>query len=609
MPTEYSTLELNYSYKKVEYQEYEIKYSYDLIAYQLAEYNFIYNIEASDHTTAQEIRGYWSDHTQIVGNNLPVWHAGRYSQTSNYQQVLNSYGMFHEENRSYYGNLRKNMFIGTAETDDIYSGHICSYPKETPDIADRQNPNLIYNSDFSIPGRALSDMPCGWSLDKSSGAIAKIDSTYGLSAGNALKIQTDSGQYVSAYQSYNYSIPKGQDMVLSAMVNVPNNSSTVDTNASGSASLIMEALYIDGTVERSSVSIPLSTTETGYLETNLTGTNTSVHISYWQRIYTDLNLQKPTAFIKCYINSDYSNSTSDFLFYADCIQLEDGNRPTRWKKPVTDSTPWIYTDYNYLPSEYTVYSNNTSDYSYSAIVLNSNTSYLHSRPKTTLFYTVDDEQFYYEAIPTRLVSVNTSTENGANKNINGYTAGVYDTLISNIQYVVDPYDSSKIKKKSFELNDDYGSYSVAERDFFGTNPYEYTVLKDHYSSGNITYNLDIKSLTFNGKNIVAFCKESLNSDIYYTFKFIKPHKAMTGTYFECVQDYRVSDSTKDIFTGIETGNVEFNFIGKLNGEKNKFIIEASNGIKYEALFAYDYYIDVGNGQFLTREKYDQICIT
>ena len=86
MPTEYSTLELNYSYKKVEYQEYEIKYSYDLIDYSILEYDLVYSIEALAHTNTSAMQGYWSDHTQIVGNNLPLWHAGRYSQTGTYQQ-------------------------------------------------------------------------------------------------------------------------------------------------------------------------------------------------------------------------------------------------------------------------------------------------------------------------------------------------------------------------------------------------------------------------------------------------------------------------------------------------------------------------------------------
>ena len=609
MGIEYAFFELEYSYKKVEYQEYDIKYSYGLLPYQLAKIETIYSFSANAHTNTGSMTGHWSDHTQLIGNNLPLWHAGRYNQTSNYQQFLNAFGMGEEDNYSFFTDTRKNTFLDTVDLDDVYSGHICSYPKELPDLSDRQGLNLIYNSDFSIPARALDSTPCGWAIDKSSGAIAQLNSSYGLSAGNALEVKTDSGQYATAYQSYNLSYPKGQDLVLSAMVNVPNNSSSTDSLASGSASMIMEALYIDGSVERSSVSIPLSTTETGYLETNLTGTNTSVHIAQWQKINTKITLSKPSVLIKCYINSNYSNNTSNFLFYTDCVQLEQGATSTRWKKSDSDALPWISSNRNYLPPRYNVYSNNTSDYTYSAVALNSNTSYIHSRPKTQLYYTVNEDQFYYQAVPTRLVSVNTSAATGISRNIKGIVADKYDPLILNAQYIVDPSDSSKIKKQSFELNDDYGSYAIAERDYFGTDPYEYTVLKDHYSSGSTDYALEIRGLTFNGDNIIAFCKESIDSNIYYTFKFIKPKKRFNGDYFECMQDYRVSDSTKDIFTGVETGSVKFNFVSKLEGEKNKFIIEASDGTKYEALFAYDYYIDAGNGQFLTREKYDQICIT
>ncbi len=609
MATEYSTLELNYGYKKVEYEEYELKYSYGLIPYSLAEYEIIYNADASTHASTGSMVGHWSDHTQLISNNLPLWHAGRYNQTSNYQQFLNSLSMGEEDNYNFFTNVRKNSFLATADLDDIYSGHICSYPKEAPDNSDRVNSNLIYNSNFSILSRGLEPMPCGWALDKSTEAIAKTNSLYGLSAGNALEVRTNSSQYAAIYQSRELRYPKGQDLVLSLMVNVPNKLSSVDNLASGSANLMMEAIYVDGSVERSSVSIPLSTTESGYLESSLTGANTYVDISNWQRISTTLNLSKPSILIKCHIVSNYSNNTSDFLFYADCMQLEEGSLATRWKKSNRDVVSWVYSDLNYVPSRYNVYSNNTSNYTYNAVSLNSNTSYLYSRPKTQLHYTINQDQFYYQAIPTRLISVNTSSSVGASKNIKGIVVDVYDPLILNAQYIVDPSDSSKIKKQSFELNDDYGSYAIAERDYFGTNPYEYTVLKDHYSSGSTDYSLEIRALTFNEDTLVAFCKEFIDSTDYYTFKFIKPEKRLKGTYFECIQDYRVSDTTKDIFTGVETGTTKFNSISKLEGEKNKFIIEASDGIKYEALFAYDYYTDAGNGQFLTREKYDQICIT
>ena len=80
-------------------------------------------------------------------------------------------------------------------------------------------------------------------------------------------------------------------------------------------------------------------------------------------------------------------------------------------------------------------------------------------------------------------------------------------------------------------------------------------------------------------------------------------------YLSSVGGHLRRNAQKDILTGIEVGSVKFNSLSKLEGEKNTFIIEASNGIKYEALFAYDYYVDLSNGQFVTREKYDQICIT
>ena len=220
-----------------------------------------------------------------------------------------------------------------------------------------------------MPERALDYSPCGWTIDKSSGATVKLNNLYPLSAQSSLEIKTNSGEYASVYQTYYGNYPKFQDMVLSAFVNVPNNSSALDSNSTGNISLVLEALYTDGTIGRSLANIPLSTTESGYLESNLTGTNTSVSISYWKKIETTLNLNKPASLFKCFINSNYSNSTSNILFYTDCIQLEEGNKSSRWKKRAQDTTPWIYVDDNYIPAEYNVYSNNTSQYQYREIVL------------------------------------------------------------------------------------------------------------------------------------------------------------------------------------------------------------------------------------------------
>ena len=610
MPVEYSTLELNYSYKKVEYQEYEIKYVYDLIAYQVANYDLVYNIDASAHATTGSLSGHWSDHTQIICNNLPLWHAGRYNQTSNYQQVINSFAINSESNYDFFTNIRKNSFLTTANNDDIYSGHVADYPKNIPDDSELLSNNLLYNSDFSIPARALSDMPCMWSSSKSTGASIKLNTTYSLSAGNSLEISTNSGEHATVYQSYGFTFAEGQDATLSAMVNVPNSSGDVDANASGSANLMLEVLYVDGTVDIARVDIPLSTTETGYLETNLTGSNTSVHISQWQRLTTSLNFNKPVVNTRCSINSNYKNNTSDFKFYADCLQLEVGDRASSWKKYYGDNLPWIIDSTKYLPNRYDIYSNNTSSYTSQSIILNSNTSYIEVYPKTPLYFTVDENQFFHESIPTRIVSVETSTNAGISTTRHGVATNVYDTVINSVEYLVDPLDPSKIKKQAFGLRDNYGSFSIAERDYFGNSLYDFTILKDHYSSGNISYSLSIKAITMYNSNVLAFCREELESDVYYTFKFISPERGFKKNYFECIQDYKVSDATKDIFTGVENNGVVFNFIGKIDGENNRFVVSASDDTTYEILFAYDYYINASSpGHFLTREKYDQICIT
>jgi len=605
MAAKYTTLDIKYSYKRVEYNELVLQYSYLPVVYDTNYLGVVYSLSASSHATFDGMTGYWSDHTQIIGNNLPIWHAGRYDETSNYQQFVNSVAINSEYTYDQFLLMRKNLFIDTAEDDVIFSGFLLDYPREIPDSSDRQSSNIIYNSDFSIKGRAISDYPCRWSVDKSSGASVTSDKDRGLSAGNALAIQTNSGEYASVYQSYSAQYPAGQDLVLSAIVNVPNNSSSVDVNASGDAALHLNILYVDGSTDYASVEIPLSTTEEGILTGGSTG-----QLSYWKRISTSISLTKASANVKCYINSDYRNNTSDALFYADCIQLEEGTKPTRWKRSALDNFPWIYNDSDYRTNIYNVYSNDTSEYTQVPVVLNSNTSYYDVRPKTRLFYTSSERQFYENAIPTRLLSVSSSTDLAISSIIKGVVTSPYDVVISNVQWRPDPSDSSKIKKTSFELNDDHGSYSVAERDYFGDSENSYTDIKDHISSGTESYSTAIRGLTIYGDHLLAFCRESLGTGVYYTFKFIKPRKKFQGTYLECMQDFKVPASVSEVFTGIETGDVLFNSIGKVEGTKNRFIVETNDGnSRYEAVFAYDYYTEAGDGQFFTREKYDQICVT
>jgi hypothetical protein len=606
MATDYNTLKVTYAYNRVEYNELTLRYSYLPIPVQTNELDLSYSFLANDASTSFKLVGHWSDHTQMICNALPFWHAGRYEETSNYQQLINSMAMNAEY--AYYQFLlaRKNAFIDLAETDVIHSGYISDYPQEIPDDSDRITENVLYNSDFAIPGRAISDLPCRWSIDKSTGSIVKLSESHCLSAGNALQVQTNSGEYASIYQTYSAKAPAGQNIVLSTFVNVPNNSSSVDLNASGSAALHLEVIYVDGTTDQTSIDIPLSTTEEGILSDNSTG-----QISYWRRIHGSISLSKTSAYVKCYIKSDYTNSTSDFLAYIDCIQLEAGSTiPSRWKNSYINALPWL--NYEESPNaKYDVYSNNTSSYSQSSVVLNSNTSYIDIRPKTKLNLCANEESFYNNAIPTRLISITETAENGINHNTRGSITNIYDTLLSTIKWEPNPMDASEISKTSLRFRDDHGSFSISERDYFNDDLNRYTVIKDHMSSGSETYTLAIRALTIVNDYLVAFCRESLGAGVYYTFKFISPNRGPQGTYLECIQDFKVPDVTASEFiTKVETGTILFSQIGKVEGSRSKFVIETNDGaVKYMTDFAYDYYIDAGDGQFFTREKYDQICVT
>lgn len=604
---DYKTLKITYAYDRVSYNELTLKYSYLPVSVQTNELDLAYSFDASTGSSFNGLVGHWSDHTQIICNSLPLWHAGRYEETSSYQSFINSMSMNSEYIYSQFLALRKNSFLDVVEDDLVFSGYVSEYPKTLLDASDRQSNNILYNSDFSIPGRAISSSPCLWVVDKSTGAVVSIDSNNGLSAGNALAVSTDTGEYATVYQSYNARYPAQQDLVLSAMVNVPSNSLYADSDLTGSATLHLSVLYVDGSTDQSHVDLPISTTEEGILSDSSTG-----QVAHWKRIYTSLPLSKPSANIKCHIKSNCANNTSDILFYVDCIQLEEGTIPTRWKKSGADILPWMYASPNgYSPEAYDIYSNNTSAYSQSSIVLNSNTSYINRRPKTRIHNSSTENQFYNEAIPTSLRSISETNNIGTSISNKGVVSNRYDALISSVKWQPDPIDSSKIKKTSFELNDDHGSFAIAERDYFGDDTNKYTVIKDHMNSGAETYTLAIRAITIDHDYLIAFCRESLGAGVYYTFKFISPKKGFQGTYLECIQDFKVPDVTASLFdTGIETGSVLFSQIGKVEGSRSKFVIETNDGVtKYETDFAYDYYIDAGDGQFFTREKYDQICVT
>jgi hypothetical protein len=599
---DYKTLKVTYAYNRVEYNELTLRYSYLPVSVQTNELDLVYSFDVSTGSSFDRLVGHWSDHTQIICNSLPFWHAGRQEETSNYQSFINSMSMSAEHIYDQFVSFRKNSFLDVVESDLAFSGFISDYPAIKSDASDRQSNNLLYNSDFSIPGRAISDYPCLWIVDRSTGAILSVDKDNGLSAGGALSIRTDTGEYAVIYQSYNARYPAGQDLVLSAMVNVPNNILYADSNSSGNAAMHIDVIYVDGSVDQSYVDIPISTTEEGVLDDNTTG-----QIAHWKRIHTSISLSKPSANIKCHIKSNCTNSTSSILFYSDCLQLENGTIPTRWKKYPGDVPPWLPAS----PQSYDIYSNDTSTYAQSPITLNSNTSYVNNRPKTKIYNSTTEDLFYDSAIPTRLRSISETINAGANLNIKGVVTNPHDILISNVEWKLDLADSSKIRKSSLELNDDHGSFAIAERDYFGDDTNKYTVIKDHMSSGAETYTLAIRAITIDHDYLIAFCRESLGAGVYYTFKFISPKRGPQGTYLECVQDFKVPDATANLFdTGVETGSTLFSQIGKVEGSRSKFVIETNDGVtKYETDFAYDYYINAGDGQFFTREKYDQICVT
>jgi hypothetical protein len=603
---DYKTLKVTYAYNRVEYNELTLRYSYLPVPVQTNELDLTYSFDASTGNSFNKLAGHWSDHTQMICNDLPFWHAGRFNDTSNYQQLINGFAMSAEYLSEQHFAGKKNKYLDTVESDLAYSGFIQDYPKVGQDLAEQVSPNVIYNSDLSIPGRAIPDTPCRWAIDKSTGAIVKADSEYSLSAGNALAISVESGEYASAYQSYAIRMPEGQDLVLSAMVMVPNHSGRIDTNIIDSNQLQLDVLYVDGSVGQSYVDIPTSTTEEGILSDNSTG-----QIAYWEKVHTTISLAKPSAYIKCNIKSDYRYNTSDYSFYIDCFQLEIGKIPTRWTRRDGETVPWAKLSMVYSDETYNIYSNNTSDYTQTSVVLNSNTSYYNIRPKTRIFKVTDENTFYNDAIPTRLRSVAPSTESAISVNTMGLATNQYERASSTMKWSIDPHDSSKIKKSSLQFNDDYGSFAIAERDYFGDNTNKYTVIKDHMNSGSETYTLAIRALTIDHDYLVAFCRESLGARVYYTFKFISSKRGFQGTYLECIQDFKVPDATASLFnTGVETGSVLFSQMGKVDGSRSKFVVETNDGvIKYETDFAYDYYIDADDGQFFTREKYDQICVT
>ena len=90
MATDYNTLNVTYAYNRVSYNELTLKYSYLPVSVQTNELDLVYSFDVSTGSSFDKLIGYWSDHTQIICNSLPSWHAGRYEETSNYQQYINS---------------------------------------------------------------------------------------------------------------------------------------------------------------------------------------------------------------------------------------------------------------------------------------------------------------------------------------------------------------------------------------------------------------------------------------------------------------------------------------------------------------------------------------
>lgn len=581
-----ATLNISYSYKEVDSIGLNMPYSYTVSTPDTATLDIVYSYDMYKTANYSTVHGKWSDHTQRIVNRLPYWHTGRQGgNQTNYQKFVNIFGSHIEDLHYEVSNVRRNFYPSTADTFSPYESYRSDLQFNLEDRTKHRSSNLLRNSDFSIPGIARYQLPLWWSDLKtaSTASVSTKDIDDGVVGGNAVTIRATAGTKGYLHQQVQEKVEPGEQLTLSAWINIPVHQDIADTDTEDSTvtSLYLAVLYVDGTIDHIRTALPVTT------------------LGYWRRIYTTINISKPTYTVTAMVEVNVPSGDRTHVVLIDAMQLERGSIPTQWRNHDLDSPPWLDIQLNPLggPLDVHILEQPGTD----TVTINTKDVTLTTAQKRRLFFVDRTLDFLDDAIPTSIASMTDVSSNVpitfSTKKYGLYTEEV-DKSSWPVLWRINPDDSTQIQRYTQGPKDILNSYPIAERSIGQDIGDTVFVTSDYYPTSH--YIVEIKDFTIFRRKIWALCKETLNGTIFYTIKIIKTDVFPTPVLIEMIHDIALNSTDSATIDGLAP---EVSFIGFVDGERDQLII--GNGTTYYKLqLNYDYYmLAETQGQILTTQSY------
>jgi len=577
-------LPMTYSYKRSDASTFKTTYSYDIVSYGTSFSNIVYSYNANTSDRCPTLVGRWSDHTQRICNRLPYWHVGRRGGNgTNYQKMINTFGIVLEDLSYEMSNARRNLYIDTVDAFQLSSTYRTNLKVNLEEFNKHPSSNMLINSDFSIKGTAKYKLPYAWSdlKEASTAAVSCEEINDSVIGGNCITITATAGQTGYIHQRVNAEIPKGENVTLSAWVNIPVDDTISDTEDATVTSLYLSVIYVDGTEDSTRVALPITT------------------MGYWKRISVTIELTKPSYTMAAMIKVDVPIGDRDHVVCVDALQLEVGAVATQWRDHVSDSPSWLNITSG-LPNG-PIDTHIVSPQSTAVVTIDSKNVSITTSQKRRLFYVDKISQFGDHSIPTAIQSM-TDVSSSVPTTRATKKFGIYSDVIDKsswpVVWRINPDDSAQIQKLTQGPLDVLGTYSIAERDIEQDGSTLYGVPVDHYPASH--YTLQILDFSILNKNIWAFCKEVLDSVTFYTIKIISTDTHPALSYLEMINDIALSTTDAATIGGL---GADISFIAHVDGDLNNIVI--SNGTNYYTIQLYfDYYmLALDKGQVLTRHNY------
>jgi hypothetical protein len=550
-----------------------------------------YLVTGSDPVEQPYLYNWRSDYTQIIANNFQPWNVIRNYTESTGQLFINSMACEVDEMYSYWRSSRKNLWLETCNSSIPY------YLSRT-DLPDNVrlegiSNNLIFNGGLNLRSPSLFNIPDGWTtrFAYTTGLVSSYTSD-SVIGGQSVKLRALNGQRCYFGQHVDGVFAKGNAVCLSLFYKTPVNK-LFDTNEEQTgATLKMVVLKNDGSHETFSKTLRVGT-------------------SYkWVRDYLTTSLEHDARGITVSIEID-NDGPNTLEYYIDGIQLELGNRPTKFIRNQLDQPEFLRINKFLRKPAIEVESwdeavtiTGTTIGSYPA------TGYETSK---TVYYGIPNDKILRETslFPT---SINHTTGVSGVTSVSTALYGVYADNLDSI-----------IKEKAWAVTGNYnfttypwpdiidasGSHSINNRNIIQRSILDRAIFSqdDIYSTYTdcsndpfmlgSNYSLNIEAFTISEGKIWALCNESYTGTSQRVLKLMYP-RFINGTgSLQCIVDYPI--------TGLSTGGTVTS-IGFLETDHNRILVSMTGNIPSTLSgstidLKYEYYwIDQSNRQVFLRDK-------